>query len=308
LGSSEFAWKIELRDVYRLVKRMWQLLKKLPFHGWLGLVFVIAFWTLNWSLSGLRTHWAFFPLWLGYCLLIDALVLARKGNSLLSRNPQNYVRLFIISALIWWLFELINLRSRNWIYDGKQFFSSSHYFIFASLSFSTVLPAVFGTAELISTSKWIAQIKFGPRIIPNHKTLLIFFTVGCLSLVFLLLSPLYFFPFLWLSLYFILEPLNVWLGNRSLTKYTSVGDWRPLIALWCGVLICGIFWEMWNYYSYPKWFYRIPFIDFLYIFEMPLLGYGGYIPFSLELFALYHFIIGIINPMDDQEYIQIYPR
>jgi hypothetical protein len=28
---------------------------------------------------------------------------------------------------------------------------------------------------------------------------------------------------------------------------------------------------------------------------MPLLGYLGYIPFALELFALYHFAIGIVG-------------
>ena len=26
---------------------------------------------------------------------------------------------------------------------------------------------------------------------------------------------------------------------------------------------------------------------------MPLLGYGGYLPFALELFALYHLIAGL---------------
>jgi hypothetical protein len=50
---------------------------------------------------------------------------------------------------------------------------------------------------------------------------------------------------------------------------------------------------MWNYYSDPKWIYKIPFVDYAYIFEMPALGYLGYLPFALELFALYHLITGI---------------
>ena len=52
--------------------------------------------------------------------------------------------------------------------------------------------------------------------------------------------------------------------------------------------MCGFFWEMWNYYAYPKWTYQVPFVDFLHIFEMPLLGFLGYLPFSMELFDLYH--------------------
>jgi hypothetical protein len=28
---------------------------------------------------------------------------------------------------------------------------------------------------------------------------------------------------------------------------------------------------------------------------MPLLGYGGYIPFALELFAFYHMVVGLLG-------------
>jgi hypothetical protein len=50
--------------------------------------------------------------------------------------------------------------------------------------------------------------------------------------------------------------------------------------------ICGFFWEMWNYYSYPKWTCRTLGAQFLHVLEMPLLGHGGYVPFALELCAL----------------------
>lgn len=276
-----------------------------PAHGWLGLALVIIFWILNWSLPSLRTHWGFFPLWLGYCLTVDALVLHRKGTSLLTRNPGAYVGLFLVSAPIWWLFELLNWRTQNWHYWGRQFFSDFQYGVLASISFSTVIPAVFGTAELVSTFNWLGRIKRGPLIAPTRATLLGFFITGWLMLALLLLWPLYFFPFLWLSLYFISEPLNIWLGNRSLSEYTAVGDWRPVLALWGGCLICSFFWEMWNFYSYPKWVYRVPFVGFLRIFEMPLLGYGGYLPFSLELFALYHLGLGLLKQREVQDYIQV---
>jgi hypothetical protein len=61
---------------------------------------------------------------------------------------------------------------------------------------------------------------------------------------------------------------------------------------------------MWNYFSYPKWVYDTPMVNFLHVFEMPLLGYIGYIPFSLELFAIYNFITGF-SRKNDFEYIQI---
>ena len=57
-----------------------------------------------------------------------------------------------------------------------------------------------------------------------------------------------------------------------LYDYLGQGDWRPVVALCLGALLCGFFWELWNYYSYPKWTYFTPGVDFWYIFEMPLVG------------------------------------
>ncbi len=281
------------------------LFQRYPLHGWLGLGFITFFWILNWSLSGRRTHLVFFPLWLGYCLTVDALVYVRKGSSLLKRSFRNYIGLFLLSAPFWWLFELINWRTQNWFYDGKQFFTDFEYFLLASLSFSTVMPAVFGTAELISTLKWSELKKQGPTIKSTKSATLFLFFLGWLLLIMLLLWPRYFFPFVWLSVYFILDPINVWLNNRSLLKYTQTGNWQPVLSLWFGCLICGFFWEMWNFYSYPKWIYEVPHVNFLHVFEMPLLGYLGYLPFSLELFALYHLAVGFFKNDDLQKYIQI---
>ncbi len=131
--------------------------KSFPSYGWLGLGLIITFWALNWTLTGLRTHWGFFPLWLGYCLTVDALVFFRKGDSLLTRNPRAYAGLFLISIVGWWLFEFINWRTQNWAYKGVEFFTSLEYDFYASLSFSTVMPAVFGTAELVSTFDWVRR-------------------------------------------------------------------------------------------------------------------------------------------------------
>lgn len=278
-----------------------------PLYGWIGLGLLLCSWILNWSLTGLRTHILFFPLWLGYCLFIDACVFKRKKTSLITRSLKYYIFLFFISAPAWWLFELINLRTENWLYTGREHFNNLEYFLHASLNFSTVLPAVFGTAEFVSTFKWIKQLKKGPIISTNRASTVILFILGWLMLVCLLIWPRYFYPCVWLSVYFLIDPLNTWLKNRSLIQYTHLCDWRPVLSLWCGCLICGFFWEMWNFYSFPKWIYQVPFVDFFHIFEMPVLGYLGYLPFSLELFALYHLVILIVKEAGDREYIQIVP-
>lgn len=268
---------------------------KFPFQGWLGLSLVVIFWILNWTLPGARTHWGFFPLWLGYSLSIDGLVFLRTGTSLLTRSWRKYISLFLVSAPVWWIFELLNIRTQNWTYVGAEIFTPLQYVFWTTVSFTTVIPAVFGSAEFFASFDFIKRLKHGPGIGAKKRTTVAFFFMGWLTLAVMLIWPKIFFPFIWLSLYFILEPVNIWLGNRSLANWTEKGDWRPVIALWLGVLLTAFFWEMWNYYSYPKWIYQVPWGDWLHIFEMPLLGYGGYLPFALELYALYHLVSGLFG-------------
>jgi hypothetical protein len=266
-----------------------------PLHGWLGLVLAGLFWFLNWSLSGLRTHWGFFPLWLGYCLAIDGLVYWRTGTSLLRRDWRKYIGLFLISAPVWWIFEVLNIRTQNWVYVGAETFSSHAYAFWTTLSFTTVIPAVLGSAEFFASFDFVRRLRHGPVIGTDKRTVSLFFSAGWIMLVLLAVWPKVFFPFIWLSLYFIVEPINIWLGNRSLADWTKKGDWRPVISLWLGVLLTAFFWEMWNFYSYPKWIYQVAWGGWVRVFEMPLLGYGGYLPFALELYALYHLIAGLFG-------------
>ena len=276
-------------------------------HGWVGLLLVAVAWPLNWLLPGTRTAILFFPLWLGYALLVDGLVYLRKGTSLYTRSKSRYVGLFLVSAPAWWLFEAINLRTQNWFYLGTEGYSPLEYFLLATLNFSTVIPAVFGAAELFGSFDFIRKLRPGLVIRDDLRTTLEFFIAGWVMLALLIAWPLYFFPFVWISVYFITEPVNVWLGNRSLTEGTRTGDWRAVIALWIGVLVTGFFWEMWNFFAFPKWIYEVPFVGFLKLFEMPALGYGGYLPFALELHALYHIVTGLLGDKK-QKYVDIVPE
>jgi hypothetical protein len=255
-------------------------------QGWLGLALVGVCWPLNWTLSGQRTAYLFFPLWLGYALVVDALVLRRTGTSLLTRSGKEFVLLFFASAPAWWLFEVINWRTQNWEYLGRESFSDIEYFLLCTVSFSTVMPAVFEGAELMRSFRWVDRFACGPRVTPTRQ-MCCGLLLGGLAMLGLTLSwPRFFYPFVWISLALIFEPTNRWLGRAHFLEWLEDGDWRPVLALALGALLCGFFWEMWNYRSYPKWVYHTPGAQFLHVFEMPLLGYGGYVPFALELFGL----------------------
>jgi len=240
---------------------------------WCGLLLVAIFWPLNWFLPGMRTAYLFFPLWLGYILVVDGLVLSRTGTSLWTRSRGEFALLFAISAPVWWFFEVINRRTANWEYVGSNTLTDFMYVMLCSISFSTVMPAVFETAELARTFRWVDRFANGPRVPTTPLTTLGLFVSGAAMLLLTLAWPKYCYPF-------------VWLGRSQLMPALERGDWRPVASLATGALICGFFWEMWNFYSLPKWIYHTPGAQFLHIFEMPLLGYGGYVPFALELYAL----------------------
>jgi hypothetical protein len=255
-------------------------------QGWLGFLLLAVCWPLNWTLPGMRTAYLFFPLWLGYILVVDALVLSRTGTSLWRRSRRDFVLLFIVSAPAWWLFEAINHRTGNWEYLGSNAFTDLEYYLLCTVSFSTVMPAVFETAELVRSFRWMERLAAGPSIQPTPALNLGLFLSGAAMLTLTLTWPTYCYPFVWTSLVLILEPLNCWLGRRHFLEDLQHGDWRLVASLALGAVICGFFWEMWNYYSYPKWIYHTPGVQFLHVFEMPLLGYGGYVPFALELCSL----------------------
>ena len=60
--------------------------------------------------------------------------------------------------------------------------------------------------------------------------------------------------------------------------------------------MCGWFWELWNYRSLAKWEYSVPFVHRFQIFEMPVLGYAGYLPFGLECLVILEILEGVIFP------------
>lgn len=262
-----------------------------PTHGLVGLILVAVCWPLNWILPGVRTAYLFFLLWLGYILVVDALVWKRAGNSFWSRSRKDFLLLFLISAPVWWSFELINLRTANWEYLGRELFSPVQFNLHCTVSFSVVVPAVLETAELIGSFGWMERFAFGPCIPATRAVFVGLFLLGLAMLSALLLWPKIFYPFAWASLVFVLEPINYWTGRPYFLEDLREGDWRTVISLSLGGLVCGLFWEMWNYYSFPKWIYHIPGLAFLRLFEMPLLGYGGYIPFALELYALKNLLL-----------------
>ncbi|TMC60447.1 MAG: hypothetical protein E6J26_01725, partial [Chloroflexi bacterium] len=237
---------------------------KLPPQIILGLGLIAVAWPVAWLQAVPLSYFTFLYLWLGYILTLDGLNVIRQGSSPLTRAPLHFALLFALSAPVWWLFEFLNNLSQNWHYLGGQVYGT-YADLVATVHFATVIPAVFETWELVRSFDYLR-----PTIV-NRFLEVTTFALGWVSLTCVFVNPSFSFGLVWLWLLLVLDPLNAWLGRPALIRQIARGDWRNVVALATAGLICGFFWEMWNYYSYPKWYYTLPHVGFWKVFEMPLL-------------------------------------
>jgi hypothetical protein len=263
-----------------------------PWWGWFGIGWTGLWWVVAWTrfpwLAAVQEQ-TFTPLWLGYIVTVNAVTFARTGRCMMLHRHRYVLSLFFLSAAFWWMFEYLNRFVQNWYYVGAVELSSLEYFVRATIPFSTVLPAVLGTAELLTSYPTVSAglDRFGP--IYHHSTkpaswsLLI---VACLGLFTIGRWPNYLFPLVWLGPLLLVVSLQELGGRLTVLSSLAQGDWRGMWISALAALICGFFWELWNWKSLAHWEYAIPFVHRFQLFEMPLLGYAGYLPFGLECVAV----------------------
>lgn len=258
-----------------------------PWWGWAGIITGGIAWILAWTrmawFAKFQPH-TFSPLWFSYILVVNALCLRRRGHSLMTHRPGYFLLLFPASAAFWWFFEYLNRFVQNWYYLGVEF-SPWAYFWYATLPFATVLPAVLSTREYLLGIGWLSRSysHLWPVALPHPTAaaavVLLLDAVGLLAIG---VWPNYLFPLLWVSPLLIIIGLQTMMQEPHVLSQMAGGDWSGAVAAALAALVCGGFWEMWNYFSLARWEYSIPFVQRFYIFEMPLLGYAGYLPFGLE--------------------------
>ena len=90
---------------------------------------------------------------------------------------------------------------------------------------------------------------------------------------------------LWLAPGLLFIGLQALVGEEHVLSASPRGDFSGLWSAALAALACGFFWEMWNLHSLARWVYHVPWVQRFRVFEMPLLGYGGYLPFGVECAA-----------------------
>jgi hypothetical protein len=216
------------------------------------------------------------------------------------------------SVFIWLVFELFNLRIQNWYYANITANIIERWLGYA-ISFATVLPAIFETAEFLETIGLFNKLKDQETegLKNNILSSRFIFALGIITLFLPIAFPQYFFPLVWVCFIFLLYPVNQWLSLRVSTDVhlnISLPCWF-VVRLCLAGLICGLLWEFWNWHSVAHWVYALPYFEYLRVFQMPILGYLGFIPFTLECYLMYQFIVvnGLTYPhLDSQQNIKIH--
>jgi hypothetical protein len=199
-----------------------------------------------------------------------------------------------LSAGFWWLFEHLNQFVHNWYYAGAGGESDWEYFLRATLPFSTVLPAVASTWAWLRAHPRLDAMTLPP--VRGHAALAwVALASGALALAAIGLRPELLFLMLWIAPLLVLAGLQRLLVGETLFAPLAHGDARPLLQPALAALVCGAFWELWNWGSLPRWQYAIPYVQRFQIFEMPLLGYAGYLPFGIECALLMDLAARIIE-------------
>ncbi len=254
-------------------------------YGLIGLIMILVGEIFIFFPSTFGNYLFFSFLWYGYILMVDSIVYKLNKKSLLMNERKKFFALVFLSIVFWWTFELFNLRIRNWYYVNIP----EPKWLTMSIAFSVVWPAIFESFYLLRSFHLFDKMKI-KKVRITKRTILIMEYIGVAMLLLIFFKPRYFFSLIWLSVWFIIDPVNYIYGKPSIIGYLKQGRLKIPLSLAFGSLVTGFFWEFWNYWAPIKWYYTLPLVGFFKIFEMPLLGYLGYLTFGWEVFAMYHFI------------------
>jgi hypothetical protein len=241
-----------------------------------GLALTGTGWAVLWGVVSFFNPLAFAAMWTGAAVVMWCA--SRCGYP----GARRHLALALVSIPLWWWFELVDARTENWSYVNPFSPSPFWYAVLASIAFATVVPAVTSATALVrrfcpgDPAMSEASKRFARREIIAAVVLQ--------ALVFAFPRQMY--PFVWIAPFLLVDGIGALRTGRALGADMLRRRGSEALVIAAAGLLCGVLWEFWNYWSVPSWQYSVPLLGFLKIFEMPLLGYLGYIPFAWSIVRL----------------------
>jgi hypothetical protein len=276
---------------------------RFPWWGWMGLGVLACGWVLSWNGHfgwfpplpvRVQVQISYAPIWAGFILVMNALCVRRSGHSPMTDHPWAYAATFPASSLFWWFFEYLNRYVWNWYYLGIAELSAVEYTVYATVCFASVLPAVCAVAAWLHTFRVFDDRVYSDMACVNLRRpgwCAFLFVLAATGLTGIVFFPDFAYPLIWISPLTVFILVQFLLGERSVLDSFVRGNWSVFFRFGLASLICGLCWETWHYFAYAKWVYAVPWVHRFQIWEMPLIGFAGYLPFGVECAAVTAWIL-----------------
>ncbi|MGB7158094.1 MAG: hypothetical protein WBD40_08510 [Tepidisphaeraceae bacterium] len=248
--------------------------------------------------------------WPGYLLLLGGFLTYQTGRSPARARPHHFACLIFASILIWCVFDWINFYFiRAWTYIGMpdNFWDRAWGYV---LAFGAVVPAMLMSGQVFLSAGVFDRARGRAWQLPRWVAPIVLVTgAGMFAWPLIARDPVTNYT-LWMSLVFMLDPLNLWLGRPSVLRDWQNGWYGRTLAAFAGGLLCGLLWEFWNYWALAKWTYDLPFLgamEHVRYFEMPVIGLLGFIPFGLACWVMWQTmripLDGLVEPLPDDRHL-----
>ncbi len=251
----------------------------------------------KWIGTQVRIHitpWA----WSAYLMVLLGLLARLDGVSWLRRFRNRFWICWLWSIPAWCYFDFLNFYFMRdpatglhaWNYQGMPTNPWDRGLGYL-LAFAAIAPGMFLTAEVLMRMG-MTRLKSSPvRIGLAWQIATLFLGATLFFWPFVFRSPIANLA-IWVSLLFLLDPINFWCGRPSIIGDWRQGRWGRTFALMLGGLCCGLLWEFWNYWAIAKWTYHLPFLgswQHIRYFQMPAPGLIGFAGFGVEVWVIWQF-------------------
>lgn len=231
--------------------------------------------------------------------------------------PQELVAIGVASVSGWLIFEYLNFFVLEyWYYPKGGLLKDDVFCTYAIFASSALLPLCFEWYSLFNSfPRFVNKYKHGPKISLSKSFQVILIILAYIALFLMSFYPTYLCPVIWISPLIIitvgLDLLDIWTPFTPIKK----GNWTPVLFMALTYLVEGFLLEGQNYLSaghangmpeteYPGyWMYNVPFVNRFHVFEMPVVGFYGYLPFGIYCLVWWISFAFLLNiPTDFAKY------
>jgi hypothetical protein len=197
-------------------------------------------------------------------------------------HPGRFLGITVpLSVLFWLIYEYLNVFFPQWRYRG-ELEGTALQVVFGFVSFATVIPILIEFQWLFGgpSAAWSV-----PPAISRHARAWrgIHVAAGLAMLALPVWSDWFWVnQAAWIGPAIALLPF---LGGKS-DHGSEIPPLRFFLCAAAAAITGGFLWELINYWALTKWEYTIH-PDWPRLFEMPLAGYLGFVPFAFSTLAVY---------------------